>query len=166
MNWDKFAKELQAMVHKLDRSVQNDILLKIESAGLRFIDDNFRNQGWEGQAWKQSDGTILVKTGALRRDFSAISGDKQVRFVNRLPYAAINNEGFDGQVNIPKHTRSIYAKAGRKMKKTGIVSVKAHKRHMKIHRRQFAPYPGSPSPTLNRLVKNIIQTELFKILTP
>lgn len=162
MTFDQFIKHLQS----IKPNALQDIVLKLESAALRFVDDNFRNQGWEGQAWQESTGTILVKSGDLRRDFSSEVSPGQVKITNRLPYAIIHNKGFDGEVSIPQHNRAIYVKSGRNTKRTGMITVKAHKRHMRVPKRQFAPYDGSPSPTLNRIVKNIVLTEFTKLLKP
>lgn len=154
------------MLVKMSAAVQHDILLQIESAALRFVDDNFRNQSWEGQAWQESNGTILVKSGALRRDFTSEAGNGQVKITNRLPYAIVHNEGFNGTVSVPTHNRAVYVKSGRNKKRSGTIEVKGHKRHMRVPKRQFAPSDSSPSPTLNRIVKNVIQTATLKILRP
>lgn len=166
MNWDQFTKQLEIMQQKLSKEMKLDLMLKIESAALRFVDDNFRAQGWEGQAWKPSKGTILVKTGALRRGFQSQVTTGQVRITNSLPYAQPNNEGFEGTVTVPEHNRVIYVKNGRKKKKTGSAKVKGYKKKMTLPKRQFAPYEGHESPTLNNTVKTLIQTEIAKTLKP
>lgn len=46
-----------------------------------------------------------------------------------MPYARVHNEGFTGSVVVPAHNR--------RTKKGKTVQVKAHKRMMRIPRRQF-----------------------------
>lgn len=139
----------------------------IESAALEFVDDNFRAQGWEGKRWEdiKRDGTILVDTGALRRSFQSSVSRDSVRIYSELKYAWIHNEGVDMLVSIPEHTRGQYKDLGRgKKKKTGAIGVSAHKRQMKVPRRQFAPTEDSPSSTLNKRVEVIIATKTLQIL--
>lgn len=149
----------------------------VESAALRFVDDNFINQGWEGQAWEPSKGTILVKSGALKRGFESFASPGQVRIINEVPYADAHNRGFEGEVDVPDHERGVYKKVGSGKftkkgkerlvtKKTGSVHVRAHKMKIKLKKRQFAPTEDSPSPTLNKIVTTIISSEMLKIIKP
>lgn len=166
MKFDEFVKQMAAWEKLLKSDLNGDLLLEIESAGLRFIDDNFRNQSWEGQAWPASEGTILVKSGALRRDFYTERHPGQVKFINRLPYADAHNRGFEGDVTVPAHQRAVFSRKGRLTKRTGTVEVKAYKRHMRLPKRQFAPYEGHESPTLNKTVNSIIQKRILKYMKP
>lgn len=167
MDWNQFTKQLKIMQDNLAKGIKLDLLLKMESAALRFVDDNFRNQSWEGQAWQASDGTILVKSGTLRRGFDSAVSPGQVKITNAVPYAKPHNEGFEGDVTIPEHERAQYKSLkGGKKKKTGTGRVKSHKRKMKLPKRQYAPYEGHESPSLNKIVSTAIQTETLKILKP
>jgi phage gpG-like protein len=164
MDFTQFNKALQKKSEEVKKAIEKDILLKIESAGLRFVDDNFRNQGYEGEKWKESDGTILVKSGALRRGFESDVGTDQVRFTNDVKYAPVHNEGFDGEVSVPEHFRNSFKKKGAKKTKTGKVKVKAYKKHMKIPKRQYAPTIDKQSPTLNKQVEQVISSSISNIL--
>lgn len=154
---------------------------------LRFIDDNFRMQGWQGKSFQKWEpnarkGTILVKNGHLRRGFNyGDAGFGAVRFYNNVKYAAVHNRGFDARVKVPEHKRARYAKSkvfsvneftksGRRKSQTvtnkiGEGTVQAHSRHMKIRQRQFAPYEGSESPVLNKSITRELEREISKILT-
>lgn len=153
---------------------------------LRFIDDNFRRQSWQGayrQPWRKSkeNGTTLVKTGRLRRSFQYTgAGAGAVRFYSDVPYANAHNRGFRGTVSISAHTRSRFSKSkqdvvgkftksGKQSKrtvytKTGESEVKAHTRKVKVIKRQFAPYEGNESQKMNDSIRKEIETEINKIL--
>jgi len=166
MDLKDFSKYMEEKAAEVEAAINTTITNMVESDALRFIDDNFRNQSWEGQAWKPSKGTILVKSGALRRGFNAVSSPGIIRIVNAIPYALPHNTGFNGNVVVKEHNRAYYSKKGRKKTKKGTLKVKSHKRHMRIPQRQYAPYAGHESPTLNATVHNTIQTQILKIITP
>jgi phage gpG-like protein len=146
---------------------------------LRFINENFRKQGYQGaslQPWKKNKrgGTILVKSGHLRSAtyFTTQPGQATVR--NTLPYAAIHNEGgtIDKTVTVKEHTRkqttAKFGKSGRKLKGRelkGKATVRSHSRKMNLTmpRRQFAPTADSPSTVLNDAVARKIEAQLKRI---
>lgn len=89
---------------------------------LRFINTNFRNQGWAGppnmrwhprrkSAWGKKDKgrgrAILVNGGHLRNSFTATPANGQVIIASNIPYAKVHNEGFHGKVTqtVPAHQR-------------------------------------------------------------
>lgn len=177
MNFDEFTKKVVGMAEEVKKAQGLAIPQKIESAALRFVDDNFRNQSWEGQAWEPSKGTILVKSGALRRGFESSVSTGEVRIYNEVKYAKAHNEGFDGEISVPEHERGQYEKVGSGVftkkgkerlitKKKGSGRVKAHKKHLKLPKRQFSPTEASPSKTLNNTINTIISSEMIKILQP
>lgn len=146
---------------------------------LRFIDDNFRNQSWEGQPWKKRKRgdrgrALLVQRGILRRGNRMQLQVGQARIFNDVPYAKAHNEGFRGTVSIGAHNRrrfGKYASSSLKTRKTSIKkqyagdsNVKGHSRKMNIPRRQFMPTASRPSPTLTREVQRQITLDIYKIL--
>jgi phage gpG-like protein len=158
---------------------------------LRFIDGNFRAQGWQGstfQKWKDKQsnkgkdkpGQILIVTGRLRRGVNyTTNGRGEVLFYNNVPYAKIHNQG--GTINTVAHvngfsrrrfyTDEVSAPGARKTKfvKTKISEhqVKSHTRKMKIvmPQRQFMPYEDHGSPVLDNSIKRDLDREINKILT-
>jgi hypothetical protein len=148
---------------------------------LQFIDGNFRNQSWEGIPWKRRRGgkrnkgrALLIDRGILRRGNKFAAGAGTVRVYNDVRYAAVNNNGFNGSVSIPAHTRRLYGKFKTSSLKTrkarltkqerGSADVKAHTRNMRIPRRQFMPTELRPSPTLNRTIRREVELQMHKIL--
>ena len=103
---------------------------------LRFINGNFRAQGWQGETfkpWKKNkrDGTALVKTGKLRSGTFYTSAVGEVTIKNTLPYAQIQNEGGNAHIPITPKMRKFfwamyYKEAGKGIKtktnKKGVTS--------------------------------------------
>lgn len=167
MTFEEFDKMIQDAAKEYSTYLDRTAALEIESAALRFVDDNFRNRSWEGMPWESSgEGkTILVTTGALKRGFRTERSAGQIRVWNDRPYAKVHNEGFNEVVKVKAHKRGVYS--GEKKSKRKIVSkyeVKAHSRKMSIKKRQFAPYQGSESPTFNATVETIITKHTNKLL--
>jgi phage gpG-like protein len=167
MDFNEFDKMLKEKVAAIQAGSVK-LTQKIAAEALRFIDDNFRNQSWEGKPWAaitRADGTILVDTARLKRSFNSDEKPGEVRIYSNVPYAAVHNEGFEGQVSIPAHKRSRYQKLKRgKKKKISTGEVRAHTRNMKIKQRQFAPTDSSPSPTLEKAINETIQDHFSEIL--
>lgn len=144
---------------------------------LRFINGNFRAQGFQGAGFNKwapiaRKGTILVKTGKLRRGFRAQArGFGVVVITNNMPYANVHNRGFKGTVQVPAFSRRITGKAEHYSIKTkrrlkdakytkGFAQVKAHSRNVDIKQRQFAPITGTDSPALTNAIKREIIKQL------
>lgn len=169
MDFAEFNKEIFKKAQEAKKAINQLLADKVEAEALRFVDDNFRDQGFNNnglEKWESSDGTILVKSGALRRGFYSEKHNNEVHIKNDVEYAKVHNEGFEGQVSVPAHKRATFKKSGAKKKKIATGNVKAHTRKMKIKKRQFAPYPGSESATLNQKVNKVITEHLTHILKP
>lgn len=166
MDFSQFNAALQRKATEVQQAIKNELAVKVTALGLRFIDDNFRNQGWEGTAWPKSkeDGTTLVDSGALKRGFNTERRDGEIRFYNTVEYGQVHNEGFEGTIDIPEHTRSKYKRSGQRRTRTSTGTVKAHKRKVSITKRQFAPYAGNESKTLNEQVQKTVDKIIIKIL--
>lgn len=188
MDSSEFAKIGRQKVNQITRYITDQAPGMVIAKTLRFIDGNFRAQGWQGasfQRWpaiSRKGGTILVKTGALRRSMNYNSaGPGAVRFYSNVPYSGVHNRGFYGSVRVKAHTRAKYGKSkifaindfnksGTRKSRTvtnkiGEAQVPAHTRRMRIKQRQFAPYQGSESPVLNNSITRDIQRQITKILT-
>ena len=161
MDMNEFTRRLKVMAEKMPAELDK-IHQDVESLALRFIDDNFINQGWEGQPWKATKrgGTILVGSGTLKSGFSSEVSQGTIYIRNFVKYANPHNRGFKGTVAIPEHTRGVYTGSRSKRKKKGTVDVRAHTRNMNLDQRQFVPTPESPSPTFNRMKRELITEQL------
>lgn len=187
MNSSEFGKLGAAKAATLSNYINVASSVVVSRETLRFVDDNFRMQGWQGasfQPWApiKRKGTILVLTGKLRRGFnSANQGNGVTRFWNNMQYGVVHNQGFQGTVNVSAHKRSTYIKAKASsrsqlnskgqpkikaiLNKTGEHNVNGYTRHMNVIQRQFAPYEGSESPVLNDAIIKAITKDIQNILT-
>lgn len=182
MTPEEFNRALEAKANEIKTYANTRYPSVAGNVALRFINGNFRAQGFQGQTfekWQKSKGTTLVKTGALRAANTYSTQPGQTTIKNSMPYAKIHNEGFDGTVEVKAHSRNKYAKSkvgtGRFTKKgkermqtvttkTGSMQVKAHSRKMKMPKRQFMPTSQSDSPVLNNAVIRQVARDINKIM--
>lgn len=150
---------------------------------LRFIDDNFRLQGWQGASFRpwepNKKGTqILVRKGDLRRGFNYINqGNGEILFFNNIVYAGIHNTGgvIAKRARSETFVRNRY-KTGAKGKMFGGMGAfkkgttpgegltfKAHL--IVMPQRQFAPTEESESPILNNAIIKDLETQIKNTLT-
>lgn len=165
MTFEEFDKMIKEAARESSSFLDRDAAPLIEAAALRFVDDNFRKQGWEGTGWESSgEGkSILVNTGALKRGFTSERSAGQVKVINDMPYAKVHNEGFNETVTVKAHTRGVYEGERKSKKKKAVYKVKSHSRKMNIKKRQFAPFEGNESSTLNQTVDTIIDKSIKKL---
>ena len=183
MNSQQFTKELFKKQEALKAYIYNIFPARAGNISVRFVNGNFRAQGWQGksfQRWKaiKRKGTILVKKGALRRGTYYTTQPGTAHVKNNVKYAAVHNRGFKGTVNIKTHNRKIYqgtkvgtgkfTKTGKEKTKTihtvkNIATVKAHTRKMNIAKRQFMPDSINDSPVLANAIRREIEREIKKI---
>lgn len=150
---------------------------------MRFINGNFRAQGWQGrsfQPWKKNKrgGTILVKRGQLRRGTYFVTQPGAAILRNNVAYAKIHNQGFNGTVSVRSHQRRILqaqrvhtgrvTRTGKMQMRTvhtlaGVQNVKAHTRKVNMPARQFMPTSDTDSPVLMNAIRREIERGLKKI---
>ena len=184
-----FSNNIKQVEKDIQKYVMTGFAPMAAQKGLRFIDDNFKNQSWAGLpniAWKKRKGgkdagrALLIKKGVLRRSFQAQTAPGQVRIFTPVPYAPAHNEGFRETVSVKAHTRkkirnakvqmiNEFTKSGKHKTKTiqvheGDSNVKAHSRQMNIPRRQFMPTTARPSSVLNDAVIKQVRNDMYKIL--
>ena len=139
-----------------------------------FVNGNFRAQGWKGSSferWKANSrkGTILVKSGSLRRrtNFRAAMGS--VTLYNDSPYARVHNNGYKVTIQVKEHMRRRFAKvkkgtgkftkSGKELMKrisveAGCYKVSSFTRKVNIPRRQFMPLNNTGC-VRTKLLKNL-----------
>lgn len=184
MNPQDFEREVNKKASELKNYVLSVFPTRAGNIALRFIDGNFRAQGFQGTSFKKwkankRNGTILVKTGKLRAANSYTTQPSQVTIRNPMPYAKVHNEGYSGSITVKAHSRNKYKKAkvgtGKFTKtgkertrtmsmKTGQSTIKAHTRKVNIPQRQFAPTESSPSPVLNNAILREVARDINTIM--
>lgn len=182
MNANRFNAAINAKARRLHAYVRDEFPHMAVNKSKRFIDGNFRAQGWQGrnfEKWKKKrgKGTILIRSGRLRRSIRGESSPYQARIYSDAPYAAVHNRGFRGTVQVRTHTRNrytaqrigtgLYNRNGTERRRTihtvtGTSTVKAHLRKVNTARRQFMPESATDSPVLTNSIKreliNVIKT--------
>lgn len=192
MSPDEFTRLISRKANEVKAYVNTRFPSQAGDTALRFINGNFRAQGWQGstfQPWKPNKrgGRILVQKGHLRSASFYNTAPGMVVVRNTLKYASIHNEG--GNVQIPvtdkmrKFAWSMYYKEsgkGIRTSKSGAqyqsidIGKKANKwkalaltkktyLNINVEQRQFAPTERSPSPILNAAITRKIEQELKTI---
>jgi phage gpG-like protein len=82
------------MAHNFLHNFISDLRVEL----LDEFDRNFERKAFFDQPWKEGKmpnrrGTLMMRTGALRRSIRAASSDNAIHFSSSLPYAEIHNEG-------------------------------------------------------------------------
>ncbi|WP_234111763.1 hypothetical protein [Chryseobacterium sp. R2A-55] len=184
MQPEEFSKLIDKKASELRTYAETRFPSKAGNIALRFVNGNFRAQGFQGttfKKWKPNKrgGTVLVKTGQLRAATFFTSQNGQVTIKNHMKYAKAHNEGFNGTVLVKSHSRNKYSKtqvgtgkfskAGKERMRTmtmksGEMQVRAHTRKMKIAQRQFIPTENSRSPVLENAVLREVTRDIKQIL--
>lgn len=116
------------------------------------FDRNFQRKAFFTDKWKarkdpNANGSLLVVTGTLRRSIQSSTTDNGVRFSSNVPYAAIHNEGLQGNKPVKAHTRRQHGKT---------VKVRAHTRKFNMPKRQFI---GDGDQT-RKIIREVIEDNL------
>lgn len=184
MTPQEFEQKLLSSAREVRTYTATRLPVTMGNTALRFIDGNFRAQGFQGTSFKKwkpnkRGGTVLVKSGNLRASNYYTTQPGQVTLKNDTPYAKANNEGLKEEVTVKAHTRNRYAKTkvgtGRFTKKgkermrtmtvkSGESKVKSHRRKMNIPKRQFMPTSPNDSPVLNNAVVRQVSNDLKQII--
>ena len=125
----------------------------------QYSQDAFARKAFDGNPWQQpSDprrrGSELVRSGNLRGSMRVKIYPDRVTISfgdQRVGYAQVHNEGFDGEVVVPAHTRRT---------RRGEHQVREHTRHMRIPQRQYV----GPAEELDRQIQEQIEALANELL--
>ena len=125
----------------------------------QYSQDAFARKAFDGNPWQQhSDprrrGSELVRSGNLRDSMRVKIDPDRVTISfgdQRVGYAQVHNEGFDGEVVVPAHTRRT---------RRGEQHVREHTRHMRIPQRQYV----GPAEELDRQIQEQIEALANELL--
>jgi len=126
---------------------------------------NFRGQrSPEGAPWKpiQRRGQILSDTRRLRNSINYRTiGDDTVAIGTNVDYARVHQEGFEGKISVPGHTRRITQAFGKKLKFPVFQTVGPHQRFMRLDAR---PYLGV-GPRAEKKIDRAVESWADKLLS-
>ena len=129
--------EIKELVHK----ITTDLAVELADE----FDRNFERKGFFTEKWSSpkinnSRGSVLNRTGNLRRSIRYNVSDNSISFSSSLPYASIHNEG--GEIVVTAQMKKFFwamfykSSGAEAMKWKGMALLKiGHK--MKIEKRQF-----------------------------
>lgn len=192
MTPEEFDKLIKQKAKELETYVVARFPAESGNTAIRFINGNFRAQGWQGStfsAWPKNKrgGTTLIQTGHLRSATYYVTSPGTATIRNTEPYADIHNEGGDVDIPVTAQMRKFfwamyYKEAGKGIKtnKAGAqyqsieVGRKANKWrsmaltkkqvfNLTLPRRQFMPTASRPSPVLNKAIQRNIARELERL---
>ncbi len=91
----------------LINNIVEDVAVDLTQA----FDRNFERKAFFDRAWKQTNhpnsrGSLLLRSGRLRKSIKSVQGNKSVSWSSSLPYASIHNEG--GEMVVTQKMKSFF----------------------------------------------------------
>lgn len=170
MNAEEIRVSIENVESEIKKQIMDDMPRLIGNAALSMVNQNFRDAGWRDgglKPWKKTKrqmgkgkGSQYLPLHSSREHLSRSTqykktGPGEVTISNPVPYASVHNDGFEGNVNVKAHKRTI-SKGKNKGNK---YSVRAFSRRMYIPQRQFM----GESRELNEKIENIIRNTFKNI---
>lgn len=170
MNAEEIRVSIENVESEIKKQIMDDMPRLIGNAAVSMVNQNFRDAGWRDgglKPWKKTKrqmgkgkGSQYLPLHSSREHLSRSTqykktGPGEVTISNPVPYASVHNDGFEGNVNIKAHKRTI-SKGKNKGNK---YSVRAFSRRMYIPQRQFM----GESRELNEKIENIIRNTFKNI---
>lgn len=170
MNAEEIRVSIENVESEIKKQIMDDMPRLIGNAAVSMVNQNFRDAGWRDDGlkpWKKTKrqmgkgkGSQYLPLHSSREHLSRSTqykktGPGEVTISNPVPYASVHNDGFEGNVNVKAHKRTI-SKGKNKGNK---YSVRAFSRRMYIPQRQFM----GESRELNEKIENIIRNTFKNI---
>jgi phage gpG-like protein len=146
-------KELNEYLQSLPREIISDAAEIVAETATEYYKATFKNKAFDGNPWKpatvpKKTGSLLIDSGALVNSIRPAEVTPQRVVISagneKVDYARIHNEGFDGTVTVPAHTRRTRGKD---------VPVREYTRKTSIPKREFM----GDSRELNELIRARIE---------
>lgn len=170
MTAEEIRVSIENVESEIKKQIMDDMPRLIGNAAVSMVNQNFRDAGWRDgglKPWKKTKrqmgkgkGSQYLPLHSSREHLSRSTqykktGPGEVTISNPVPYASVHNDGFEGNVNVKAHKRTI-SKGKNKGDK---YSVRAFSRRMYIPQRQFM----GESRELNEKIENIIRNTFKNI---
>lgn len=130
-------KELEAYLNSLPDKLMGDAAEIVAETATEYFKETFRKKAFDGNPWTPARtakrrGSLLVDSGAMMNSIRPLVVTPQRVVIaagnQKVTYAKVHNEGYDGEVQVPAHSRRT---------KRGSTTVKAHSRTAHVIQRQF-----------------------------
>lgn len=166
MNAEEIRVSIENVESGIKKQIMDDMPRLIGNAAVSMVNQNFRDAGWRDgglKPWKKTKrqmgkgkGSQYLPLHSSREHLSRSTqykktGPGEVTISNPVPYASVHNDGFEGNVNVKAHKRTI--------SKGNKYSVRTFSRRMYIPQRQFM----GESRELNEKIENIIRNTFKNI---
>ena len=170
MNAEEIRVSIENVESEIKKQIMDDMPRLIGNAAVSMVNQNFRDAGWRDgglKPWKKTKrqmgkgkGSQYLPLHSSREHLSRSTqykktGPGEVTISNPVPYASVHNDGFEGNVNVKAHKRTI----SKGKNKSNKYSVRAFSRRMYIPQRQFM----GESRELNEKIENIIRNTFKNI---
>ncbi len=148
-------KELEEYFETLPDRVLDDASEIVSETAIEYFKESFTRKDWDGKPWvppkkAKHIGSLMITSGALVNSITEKLRTRTRIIISagntKVTYAKAHNEGFNGWVSVPAHTRNGKA-------------VKAHRKKMNLPAR---PYMGK-SNALAKRIKERLQGHLNTI---
>ena len=130
-------KQLEAYLSSLPDKLMGDTAEIVAETATEYFKETFCKKAFDGNPWTPAKtakrrGSLLIDSGAMLNSIRplVITPHRVVIATGnqKVTYVRAHNEGYDGEVQVPAHTRRT---------KKGSTNVKAHTRTAHIIQRQF-----------------------------
>lgn len=137
--------------NRMEEIMQGTAEIVAETA-VEYFQNTFRDKAFDGNPWApprvpKRSGSLLVQSGALLNSIRPVLVSPERIVIaagnEKVDYAQVHNEGFNGSVTVPAHIRHT---------RSGDHTVRQHTRRVNIPQRQFM---GDARELENELQKRI-----------
>jgi phage gpG-like protein len=163
---------------KIINNIIKDVKVELDEE----FDRNFERKGFFGEKWKQtkhpnSRGSLMMRSGNLRRGQRSTMNSSGIRYTNSMPYASIHNEG--GEITVTPQMKKFFwamyykssgAISGRGTERDQAMNAESQKwknlalmkvgKRMKIEQRQFV----GDHPQVRKLIRNVVYDSKAEIV--
>lgn len=156
MTWDDLGNYFDSLSENLLEEVP-DIIAETATEHFkeRFTEKQFDGNPWVPAKVPKRTGSLMVESGNLVNSIrpAYVGKDKVVISAgnDKVQYAQAHNEGYQGPVTIPAHTRRT---------KAGIANVRQHRRTADLPQRQFMGKANELLSLIYARITNAIQSRL------
>lgn len=168
-------ENFQELVSRVNEAIEGTSEIISETA-VEYFQDTFRHKKFDGNPWApprvpKRSGSLLVQSGALLNSIRPVLVSPERIVIaagnEKVDYARVHNEGFEGEVTVSAHKRVVKtAKIGVKGEEEQdsdedmTQNVKEHTRMMRIPQRQFMGEAKELDEKLHKAIEAYLESVL------
>ena len=110
-------RELEAYLSSLPDKLMGDAAEIVAETATEYFKETFRKKAFDGNPWTpartaKKRGSLLVDSGAMMNSIRPLVVTPQRVVIaagnQKVTYAKVHNEGYDGEVQVPAHSRTAH----------------------------------------------------------